>query len=211
MRVIKPAVQIVNGKSAMDMYRSLEKAGRVCWQTGDRITDNSCEPFVRRLIEIGHHSVLEHESVSVLWVTDRGVLAEITRHRVGVAFSVSSTRYIRYLDDNAFEVIMPSGLANNAEGKGKWQLAMWRAEEAYYELLKSGAEPQTARSVLPQSFACRIRLTANIREWRHILDLRASKAAHPDMREIAMTTLKIFTSKYPVLFGDIWEKRRGND
>jgi thymidylate synthase (FAD) len=77
------------------------------------------------------------------------------------------------------------------------------AEEYYFRLINNGATPQEARSVLPNSLKTEIVMTANLREWRHFLKLRTSKAAHPQMREIACMILREFSARYPVIFGDI--------
>lgn len=85
----------------------------------------------------------------------------------------------------------------------EWFSAMNQAENFYLKLLKYGWSPQQARSVLPNSLKTEIVMTANIREWRHVLKLRCSKAAHPQMRELMIPLLKDFQAMMPVLFGDI--------
>ena len=80
---------------------------------------------------------------------------------------------------------------------------MKEAEAAYFGLLNEGLYPQEARAVLPNSLKTEIVMTANLREWRHFCKLRASKAAHPQMREIAVKLLNILKTKYPVFFEDI--------
>lgn len=82
-----------------------------------------------------------------------------------------------------------------------WRVAMERAEAAYLNLLVMGAKPEEARSVLPNSLRTEIVVTANIREWRHILKLRCSKAAHPQMREVMIPLRAELATKYPELFG----------
>jgi thymidylate synthase (FAD) len=73
----------------------------------------------------------------------------------------------------------------------------------YIHLLERGWSPQQARSVLPNSLKTEIVMTANIREWRHILKLRTSNAAHPQMQEIMVPILAEFKKQMPVLFGSI--------
>jgi thymidylate synthase (FAD) len=74
------------------------------------------------------------------------------------------------------------------------------------ELLSGGASPQEARSVLPNSLKTEIVMTCNVREWRHVLDLRCSKAAHPQMREIMLPILTEFHSRAPILFEDLYQE-----
>jgi thymidylate synthase (FAD) len=83
------------------------------------------------------------------------------------------------------------------------------AEQQYFEMLSWGATPQEARAVLPNSLKTEIVVTANMREFRHILNLRCSKAAHPDIRFIMLILLKELNSKLPEIFGDIADKYLG--
>ena len=76
-------------------------------------------------------------------------------------------------------------------------------EDNYLKLIKNGSKAQEARSILPNSLKSEIVITMNLREWRHFLTLRTSKAAHPQMREIANIILTEFKSKIPVIFDDI--------
>ena len=70
-------------------------------------------------------------------------------------------------------------------------------------LLKKGATPQQARSVLPNSLKTELVMTCNLREWRHFFRLRISKAAHPQMRQIAVPMFLEFWELLPDLFFDI--------
>jgi thymidylate synthase ThyX len=95
----------------------------------------------------------------------------------------------------------------------EWALSMLNSENAYLHLLdggpiehwqeKKGWTPQQARSVLPNSLKTEIVMTANLREWRHVLKLRTSKAAHPQMQEIMIPLLAEFKKLIPVVFDDI--------
>ena len=71
------------------------------------------------------------------------------------------------------------------------------------ELIHSGASPQEARSVLPNSLKTEIVMTMNLREWKHFFILRTSEAAHPQMREIAVPLLKEFQKLIPIIFDDL--------
>lgn len=80
---------------------------------------------------------------------------------------------------------------------------MVAAEKAYFDMLEQGCSPQEARSVLPNSLKTEVYVTANFREWRHILELRTAKAAHPQIREVMIPLLKELQTRVPVLFYDI--------
>ena len=77
------------------------------------------------------------------------------------------------------------------------------AEQSYLKLLELGATPQEARSVLPNSTKTEITITANYREWRNFFKLRTAKAAHPQMREVAIPLLAELKKKLPIIFDDI--------
>lgn len=92
MKIVKAGYHIETEIDGDRMLRAIERAGRTCYKSEDRITDTSARKFVQMILERGHHSVLEHESFSVRFVCDRGVSHEIVRHRLA-SYSQESTRY----------------------------------------------------------------------------------------------------------------------
>lgn len=207
MKIIEASYSIETPIDGAEMLKRIEKAGRTCYKSEDRITEESAEAFVRKLIERGHESVLEHESLTVRFVCDRGVSHEIVRHRIA-SFSQESTRYCNYSGNrfgNQITFIKPCFLEEGTGGYKLWKQAMFVAEKEYFELLRWGCTPQEARSVLPNSTKTEIVMTANLREWRHFLKLRTAKAAHPQMRELTVPLLKELQERIPVVFDDIKE------
>jgi thymidylate synthase (FAD) len=87
-----------------------------------------------------------------------------------------------------------------------WASAIRVAEETYLKMIATGASAQEARSVLPNSLKTEIIVTANIREWRHIFNLRCSRASHPQIRQIMLPLLDAFHHRISVLYEDLWEK-----
>ena len=198
MKIISASCHIETPIDGAEILKRIEKAGRTCYKSEDRITAESAEAFVRMLIERGHESVFEHESITVRFICDRSISHEIVRHRLA-SYSQESQRYVRY--DGDIEFINPR--MPNAKAYEAWQELCERAEEAYRELLSYGVQPQQARSVLPNSTKTEIIMTANLREWRHFLKLRTAKAAHPQMRELTVPLLKELQKQIPVVFDDI--------
>jgi len=84
-----------------------------------------------------------------------------------------------------------------------WWAGMHQAEINYFNLIEHGWTPEKARSVLPNSLKTEIIMTANLREWRHFFTMRTDRAAHPQMREIAVPMLAEFKEKIPIIFEDI--------
>ena len=80
---------------------------------------------------------------------------------------------------------------------------MAQIETAYLRLVETGAAPDEARTVLPNSLKTEIVMTMNLREWRHFFILRTSPKAHPQMCEITIPMLKAFQQAVSVIFDDI--------
>jgi thymidylate synthase (FAD) len=199
MKIIPQSVTLYQPKPAAEVYQSIEDAARISHKS--EAEPKRQEAFLKHLLEIGHDSVFEHESISVEIITDRGIMAELTRHRLA-SYLIASTRYITYNDPDSFQVIMPSAIRYSTM-KDAWKKFMRESEAAYNACLEAGLKPEMARSVLTQAFATKIRMTANIRQWRHIFKLRTAKNAHPQMQELMIMTLQLFADKYPIFFEDI--------
>ena len=204
MEIVQPSHEILSEIDKMSIYKAIELAGRTAYKSEDKITEKSSILFITNLITRGHESVLEHVNISVRFICDRGVTHEIVRHRL-VSYTQESTRYCDYAR-KGMTVIRPPFWAAENHLYECWGTAMKSAERAYNYLMDNGATPQEARSVLPNSLKTEIVCTANIREWRHILTLRCSKAAHPQMRQLMIPLLKELKDKLPILFGSIPEE-----
>lgn len=207
MQVIAPSFEIMHFPEAESILRHLELAGRVCYKSEDKITEESAGNFISRIVRSGHESVIEHAAATVRFVCDRGVSHELVRHRIA-SFSQESTRYANYAKDKfgrEITVIRPFFWAEDSQAYAVWKEAMLAAEKAYMELTDAGARPQEARSVLPNSLKTEVVMTANLREWRHIFRLRCDGASHPQMRELTIPLLAEFSRRLPELFADLHE------
>lgn len=205
MKIIKPSVEFMTPIDGAAMLKAIEQCGRVCYKSEDKITDGSAEKFVAGLIKRGHEAVIEHCSFTLKFICDRGVSHEIVRHRVA-SYCQESTRYCNYSKDgfgNEITVIDPCFFDETSPAYGEWYNACAETEKRYFNMLAAGCSPQEARSVLPNSLKTEVVMTANIREWRHFFKLRCAKAAHPQMREVALMALQMCKDNIPVLFDDI--------
>ena len=211
MRIIKPSVEFMYPIDPEFVMKHLEACGRVCYKSEDKIEENSAEAFLAGIIKRGHEAVLEHISISVKFVCDRGVSHEIVRHRMA-SYCQESTRYCNYSGDkfgNEITVIEPCYFIPSSWEYVEWQGSCMQAENAYFELVCDGRSPQEARAVLPNSLKTELVMTANIREWRHFLRLRCAPGAHPQMREVAIPLLQMFYDVLPVLFEDVYAEVHG--
>lgn len=221
MRKVNAGFEILTpiSEGGIKELQHIEKIGRVCYKSEDRITEDgeSAKNFVGMLIRNGHEAMIEHSSLSVKFTVDRGVSHELVRHRIA-SFAQESTRYCNYANNKfggecTYINIMPgmhldTKMKNMSEEElnavyDEWVLAMEDAEKHYMRMLEIGATPQIARSVLPNSTKTEITITANYREWRNFFKLRVPKTAHPQMREVTIELLKELKTRIPVIFDDI--------
>lgn len=218
MRVIEPSIQILNAPNYEAILEKIERIGRVCYKSEDKIGENTAEGFIRGIIKRGHESVIEHASISVLVTCDRGVTHEIVRHRIA-SYSQESTRYCNYsgekFDGQISVIDIATGFHYNLDDEKDrlkyhiWAVAMMDAARHYNDMIAAGAKPEEARSVLPNSLKTELAMTMNLREWRSVLRLRCGKAAHPQMREVMLKILDLFYENYPCFFEDIYMEVHG--
>ena len=201
MKIVQPSVKLL--WITPDPEKQIEIAGRTCYKSEDKITEDSAREFCRKMRKSGHHAMLEHASASFKIITDRGITHEIVRHRLA-SYAQESTRYCNYSKNkfgNECTFIQPPELNNlNFE---TWGNACLEAEARYFTMLEGGCSPQIARSVLPNCLKTEIVMTANLREFRHFIKLRSSQAAHPQIRPIAIEILRILRCLAPSVFEDL--------
>lgn len=212
MKIVEPSSKFESLVKGDDILRNIEQAGRTCYKSdcpSNSEEGGNTKAFVKSLIDRGHHSVLEHQSVSVRIICDRGVSHEIVRHRLA-SYSQESTRYCNYSQakfGNQITVIDPRPYIPDDLSFSLWKKSMADCEEAYFALLKMGILPQMARSVLPNSLKTEIVMTCNLREWRHFFTLRTAPAAHPQMKQIARPLLSKFRQLILVVFDDVGQSK----
>jgi thymidylate synthase (FAD) len=198
MKIKKEKVEIVDRINGQKILEKLERIGRVSHKSEEKISKGSAEKFIKKLLHLKHESVLEHEKITVKIVCDRGISHEIVRHRIA-SYTQESTRYCAYKE---LEIILPQEIKDNKEAKKLFLESIKQIEKNYLELLSLGIKPEIARNILPHALKTELYCTFNLREWRHIFELRCSENAHPQIRRIFLKILKIFQKKIPVIFDD---------
>ena len=214
MRTVEASVEFINPPEYAVVLDTIEKVGRTCYKSEHLITEDSAEGFVRRLIQRGHEAMIEHGSVTMRFINDRGISHEEVRHRIA-SFGQESTRYCNYskdkFDGEVTYIDIERGMELDATVSKlsfevklaiihEWMIACLDAERHYMRMLELGATPQIARSVLNNSTKTELCVTMNFREWRHFIRLRNDPTAHPQMREVAQQALDMLYEKYPVFF-----------
>lgn len=202
MNIVYSSYQIIDDLNGNEILKKIERIGRVCYRSENKITEDSSKIFVANLIKNGHESVLEHESFTVMFTLNRAIANELVRHRLA-SYSQESTRYCNY-NKKGLTFIMPPAIQYGDElSRQKWYNAMEDAERLYNDLVEDGLLPQHARDILPHSLATTIVMTANLREWRHVFKVRTANDAHPDIRIPMINLLFELKDKVPVIFDDI--------
>lgn len=204
MKLISPYIKVekIDGTKIM---KRLERACRTCYRSEEKINEESYKALLNNCITRGHESILEHEKVTVVMCCDIGVYKDLTRHRIA-SFSIESTRYCNYGKDkfnNEIKFIKPCNIEEESELYVRWEEVCKEIEKTYLEMSKLGATPDQLRMILPHSTAAEVTMTANIREWKHILLLRTSKHTHPAIRQLLIPLLLYFKENMPEIFNDV--------
>lgn len=201
------------GVSGATPIQLIETAGRTCYKSHEKITNDSAEKFVKMLRDIGHESVIEHSSATVRFTgCSRAFTHQIVRHRLA-AFSQESQRYCDEAGffQNDYFVIPPS---IKEAGLAKWYCDKLKKIDGYYQELQKklkdaikegktkGKVNEDARFLLPNAVCSQIVTTANFREWRHIFKMRTDTHAQWEIRYVMTHLLKQFQKLFPIVFDD---------
>ena len=203
MRIVEPWIKVekFDGKKIM---KRIELACRTCYRSEGKITDDSYKKLLTNCINRGHESVLEHEKITVRIYDDVGSYKDLTRHGFA-SFSVESTRYCSYDKDkygNEIAFIDPVYIEDK-ETYEIWKKTMQEIENGYIKMKELGSSTDMVREILPHSTAAEYTMTANIREWKHILELRTTNHVHPSIRQVLIPLLKLFQEEMPEIFSDV--------
>lgn len=215
MKIIDPSYTIIrpcalDAVSRKDALHAIADAARTCYKS----TGTDDATLVMQLVRSGHEAMLEHYGLTVRFVVDRGVSHEIVRHRMA-SYAQESTRYCNYSKGKfggEIRVICPEEFEPNCDDANLWAYACRKCESAYLDLINNGVSPELARSVLPHALATELVMTANLREWRHFLALRAvgtTGKPHPQIRQVAAPLLRELDAWLPEVFGDLLEAMDG--
>ena len=174
----------------------IERAARLCYSSFSKAGPGSAEPLIRRAIECGHHSILEHAYVSFLIIgLSRACTHQLVRHRL-CAFSQRSQRFV---GEENFYYILPPSIPPELTKEFDDDMKVIRS---MYRKWRQKLPREDARFVLPNACASQIVVSANFREWRHILCLRCQKSAQWEIRSICLQILLILNKESPSVFQD---------
>lgn len=202
IEVVEPSVEILTPVEEMlDFPLRIERAGRTCYKSEDKISVGSAPAFCRMLIRRGHLSVLEHCSISVRFVCSRACSHQLVRHRIA-AYSQESMRFCNY--SGKLQVICPPTLIEGNRQDDLYLESVHEAYLTYLALLRAGIKPQDARFVLPIGTKTEVVATYNLRQWRWVFEQRALNShAQWEIRRLMRECLERFAEHMPSIFGDM--------
>lgn len=202
----------------------VKTAGQCCYASFSpkRTMNESAQRYIDNLVGSGHGSVLEHATFSfMLYGISRSNTHEVVRHRAGAAYSQLSQRYVsgrvlRFVERPEYQSLPElhrqfeeridraaadyESIANYLqEQQGIGEVAILTAE-AKTDLRKK--VQQTARSVLPNETETFMTMTANVRAWRHMIEMRANEHAETEIRALFFRIFLCLREVAPILFND---------
>lgn len=204
MLIVKPKIE-VEKFDGIQIMKNIERACRTCYRSKGNITEDSYKNLLRNCINRGHESVLEHEKITVRMLCSINTYKDLTRHRAGASFSIESTRYCNYSKDkfdNNIKFIDPVYITDE-NNYACWRECMKSIETFYMLVANNKGTPDQCRTMLPHSVAAEVTMTCNIREWKHVLDLRTKKTVHPEIRQLLIPLLLEFKRTMPEMFEGI--------
>jgi len=176
-------------------------AGRGCYGL-ERLSNETFiqkRSFIKKLVENRHESVLEHAKISILiHRCSRSFMAQITRHRLA-SFSIKSQHFVKHdkFKYKKIEIQEPTVIA-------KYKNIMALIQQCYNELVYTDNIPiHVAREILPNACLTNIFMTANVREWRHIIKLRQTDNNTYEMMMFAERIKITFRNLMPEVFFDL--------
>lgn len=177
----------------------IETAGRTAYLSFDKQGKSTEKTFIKMLIKRGHYSVLEHAYATFrISGISRAFTHQLVRHRL-CSYTQQSQRYV---DESNFNYIEPGAIRNNPKAHSLFTKFMDNTKRIYSELQRVGIKNEDARFVLPNAVESQIVVTADLREWRHIIELRGSPNAQWEIRNVAIEILKILRKHAPTVFED---------
>ncbi len=230
--IIQPTYYWPETTEAMFPYlmEHVERCGRICYKSEERVVFGSAEKFISRICKSGHLSVLEHATVTAIVVCSRAASHQLVRHRIA-AYSQESQRFCNYGKRDSLKVICPPSiglLPGNYESFGRmvrqdgqlldlelerqtrWIHQVDGAYNEYKQELAEGTKPEDARYVLPNASKTELAVTFNLRQWRHVFTERALNShAQWEIRDIFSEILRDLSKRLPPVFSDLTQQSPG--
>lgn len=95
MKIIEQQHEIITPINRNEILQKIESIARVCYKSECKMCNGSATQMVKMLVNKNHMAMLEHHSITVKFICDRGISHEIVRHRIA-SYAQESTRYCNY-------------------------------------------------------------------------------------------------------------------
>jgi thymidylate synthase (FAD) len=178
----------------------IETAGRTAYLSFERQAENTEKKFIKMLLLKGHHSVFEHAYATFkISRVSRAFTHQFVRHRLCSLTQQSQ----RFVSEANFAYIEPETVKKNPEAHAIFVSLMAEVKKAYLALQKLGIKNEDARFVLPNAVETQLVVTANLREWRHIIELRGGPSAQWEIRYVVLEILRLLKQHTPAVFADL--------
>jgi thymidylate synthase (FAD) len=200
---------------ATDGERLAEFAGRICYMSQRNPAQRATAEYLENIKKQGHGSVLEHAVYVLLFEgISRSCSHELVRHRAGFGYSQLSQRYV---DESHAAFVVPPAILGDATLEADWERQVTEAQAAYVRAVEAlmtrygwvddkvhrrKMAREAARSVLPNATETKIVVSANVRAWRTMLELRCGEGAELEIRRLAVAALRILQGEAPAFFSD---------
>ena len=210
MKIVEAQISPITPINGHEIAKVLEQVARTCYKSHDKTTDDgeSAIRILQTLANSGHGAMFEHYSITMRYVSNIAAYKDLTRHRPA-SYAIESTRWCNYSKGkfgNEIKFLNPIEIPKDSLKYQVWLNAMQKAEDYYMTMASMGAKPDELSLLLPQSTAAEFNITANLREWEHIFNLRAVGHSRPCVKQIMQPTLELFHSKIPVVFDAVYKK-----
>lgn len=210
MKIVEAQISPITPINGNEIAKALEQVARTCYKSHDKTTDNgeSAIRILQTLANSGHGAMFEHYSITMRYVSNIAAYKDLTRHRPA-SYAIESTRWCNYSKGkfgNEIKFLNPIEIPKDSLKYQVWLNAMQKAEDYYMTMASMGAKSDELSLLLPQSTAAEFNITANLREWEHIFNLRAVGHSRPCVKQIMQPTLELFHSKIPVVFDAVYKK-----
>lgn len=198
-----------------DGERLAEFAGRICYMSQHNPAGRTTAEYLQNILKQGHGSVFEHaQYVLLIEGISRSCSHELIRHRAGFGYSQLSQRYV---DESHAAFVMPPAIQGDSTLEQAWERQVREAQAAYVQAVERLMDKyghveskvhrrkmarEAARSVLPNATEVKIVVSANVRAWRTMLELRLGEGAELEIRQMAMACLQALQQEAPRLFAD---------
>lgn len=199
VEMVLPKVELV--AFTPNPVETIGRAAGICW---DKEEKEDYASFVRRVIKIGHLSVVEHVCFTFrVEGISRALTHQWVRHRI-CSFSQRSQRYVK---ERVARYVMPDMGYLSFENRHSAEILITETVEAiwaaYRKLLDLGVKGEDARYVLPNACETKMVWTANVRELRHFFELRLDLHAQWEIRRMACMMFDEVMDVAPALFEDL--------